>query len=70
MYGYRIRLELVSGQGPGEPLEGSALNTETSTDKKEYLLLSTDQGVRKIELNRIKTMRAITPNPYFDLIRF
>ncbi len=65
-FGYEVRLELFTGSA----LQGKAKTTETSKDKKEYLLLDCQQDVKKIELINIKKMMAIQPNPHFTSIDF
>lgn len=65
-FGYQIILELQSGTS----IEGKAITTRTSRDKKEYIIIETDQQQQQIELIHIKSMQAVQPNPYFDSISF
>ncbi|RKZ63827.1 MAG: hypothetical protein DRQ44_09735 [Gammaproteobacteria bacterium] len=65
-FGYEVRLEFFSGP----VLQGTARTTETSNDKKEYLLLDCQQKTLKIELVNIKKMTALQPNPHFDSVDF
>ncbi len=51
-------------------IQGKAITTETSKDKKEYLILGCQQVLQKIELNKIKKMTALQENPHFDSIYF
>ncbi|MCK5666194.1 MAG: Rho-binding antiterminator [Thiotrichaceae bacterium] len=65
-FGYEIKLEAFSGS----VIFGNAKTTTTSNDKKEYLILKSQQKITKIELIEVKIMTAITANPYFDIIHF
>ena len=65
-FGYQVKLELFTG----DTLRGKAITTETSKDKKEYLLLNGLSHQQKIELTNIKSMTAVQPNPHFDCITF
>ena len=66
MYGYNISCELDTG----EKLSGIAITTETSKEKKEYLLLKLESDTIKIELNCLIKMTALQQNPYFETINF
>jgi Rho-binding antiterminator len=66
LYRYRIKLQLSNGQF----VTGKAVSTETSADKKEYLLLESAPECLRIELTTIQSMQALTDNPHFDIIRF
>jgi len=50
--------------------EGQAQTTKTSPDKKEYLVLSSTNHPLEVELEKIKSIRALTPNPHFQQIDF
>ena len=66
IYGYRLQLTLDNG----EIIEGQALTTLTS-GKQEFLVIHQQRGQQqRIELNRIKTMQALTANPHFERIDF
>ena len=65
LYGYRVRLVLKDGS----VLEGKALDTETSGEKREYLVI--DNGGRvSVELNRLVKLEALTQGAVFKSIRF
>jgi len=66
LYRYRVKLQLSSGRS----VTGEAVSTETSADKKEYLLLDGNAQSLRIELSGIQSMQALTANPHFDIIRF
>lgn len=66
LYGYDIKLK--RHQLPD--IHGRAITTETSSGKKEYLILQTPNGNEKIELSDIASMTAITGNSHFDLVKF
>ncbi len=65
-FGYPIKLELMSGS----TISGTAITTLTSKDKKEFLIIQSQQKNIQIELHDIKTMTAMQPNPHFDSICF
>ena len=66
IYGYRLQLTLDNG----EIIEGQALTTLTS-GKQEFLVIHQQRDQQqRIELNRIKTMQALTANPHFERIDF
>jgi len=65
-FGYQVKLELFNE----ETVQGKAITTETTKDKKEYLQLDGSSEVHKIELINIKSMTALQPNPHFDHIIF
>lgn len=65
MHGYRVKLTLRDGQ----IVEGKALDTLTTADKREYLVI--DNGHKEqVELNRIAKMKAITPHAVFTDVGF
>lgn len=65
MHGYRVKLTLRDGQ----TVEGKALDTLTTADKREYLVI--DNGQKEhVELNRIAKMKAITPHAVFTDVSF
>lgn len=66
LYGFEIELSMKIGM----KLQGRALTTETSPEKKEWLLLDKDGVIEKIELGEITSMTAITSNPHFTTIDF
>ena len=66
LYGFRVNLELV-GQSS---VQGRAKTTETSVDKREWLILETEHQSKKVDLSTIKSMQALTQNPHFDKIEF
>ncbi len=66
LYHLQVRLTLQDQQ----QIEGRAETTLTGADKKEYLQLSSGTESIKIDLESIKKMQALTPNPHFDLINF
>lgn len=65
LYGYQIRLELKDGSW----LEGQAVDTLTTADKREYLLLDHDPQQR-IELNRIAKITTLTHQAQFKSVSF
>mgnify|MGYP003677988083 FL=1 len=66
LFGYEIKLTLA--QGPA--VRGRALTTETSPDKREWLLLDNQGTIEKVELSEITGMTAVTPNPHFVTVDF
>ncbi len=66
MYRYLIRISLLDGT----ELQGKAKTTNTNADKKEVLVVSLEHEDIEIELNQIKELRAVTANPYFEMVKF
>ncbi|MBC8210623.1 MAG: Rho-binding antiterminator [Gammaproteobacteria bacterium] len=66
LYHYRIKLQLRTGQS----VDAKAISTETSADKKEYLLVDSGSQRQRIELSLIQSMQALSANPHFDIIHF
>ncbi|MDJ0880007.1 MAG: Rho-binding antiterminator [Gammaproteobacteria bacterium] len=66
LYQYRVCISFIDGTH----LEGTAHTTYTDKDKKEILVLRLDQKDQNIDLNQIKQMQAITPNPHFNTVKF
>ena len=66
LYGFQVNLEFVDQPS----IQGRAKTTETSIDKREWLILETEHQSEKIDLSTIKSMRALTQNPHFDKIEF
>ena len=65
LYGYQIQLTLKNGQ----LVEGKAIDTLTSTDKREYLLIDNGQK-QSIETREIQNLQVLTPNAKFSEIVF
>lgn len=65
-FGYSVRLDLFSG----ETIQGQAITTQISRDKKESLVIKSHQHNQTIELITIKTMKALQSNPHFDTVSF
>lgn len=66
LYGYQIRLQLRDEKS----ITGRAIGTETTSDRREYLLLESAGKPHKIELVEIHRMQAITRNSQFDTVHF
>ena len=66
LYGFKVNLEFVDKPS----IQGRAKTTETSVDKREWLILETHDQSEKVDLSTIKSMQAITPNPHFDKVEF
>jgi len=65
MYGYRVKLTLRNQQ----VLEGTAIDTMTSEDKREYLVIDSGQ-TQHIELNQLRKLNVLTPNAQFTEVTF
>jgi Rho-binding antiterminator len=65
MYGYQVRLELTDGQ----TLKGKAVDIITSTEKREYLLISNNTK-QKVELIHLAKVEVLTPNAQFKEVVF
>jgi Rho-binding antiterminator len=66
LYGFQIRLQLTDGSSQ----QGIAITTETSSDKREWLILQQPAGKIQIDLMQIKSMQSLTANSHFELINF
>ncbi len=66
LYGYRVRLTLKNHQS----IEGKALDTLSTAEKREYLVIDTGHGQQRIELNQLAKMQALTPNAKFKDVTF
>ena len=65
MHGYRINLTLRDGQ----TLEGKAVDTLTTAEKREYLIVDNGQK-QQVELNQIANMKVLTANAVFKEVKF
>lgn len=54
----------------GGSVQGLASTTRTSSDKKEFLIVHTTDGQQEVDLEQIKSMQALSPNPHFQRIDF
>ncbi len=66
MYGYRVKLTLKNHQ----TLEGKALDTLTTAEKREYLVIDNGHEQPQIELNQLAKMQVLTPNAKFKDVSF
>jgi Rho-binding antiterminator len=69
MYGYQVQLTLNNQQ----IIEGKAIDTMTSDDKREFLVIDLDHGhgpKKQVELNQIRKMQVLTPNAKFSEVTF
>jgi Rho-binding antiterminator len=69
MYGYQVRLTLNDNQ----IIEGKAIDTLTTADKREFLIIDNNHGhgqKEQIELNQIRKMQALTLNAKFSEVVF
>ena len=62
LYGYQIKLEL----NDGSYVQGKALTTLTTQDKRELLKLECTE----VDLEQIRVMTALTDNPHFSSVQF
>ena len=65
LYGYQLKLLLKNQQ----IIAGKAIDILTDPEKKEYLLLESDQQ-KKIELTEIKQLQVLTPGAKFHTVSF
>ncbi len=66
MHNYRVRLTLNNHQ----IIEGKALNTLTTAEKQEYLIIGIGPEQSRIELNQLKKMEVLTHNAKFNEVSF
>ncbi|MGR8931552.1 MAG: Rho-binding antiterminator [Gammaproteobacteria bacterium] len=65
MYRYRVRLTLRNH----EILEGTAVDTITTAQKRECLVI--DNGLKQpVDLNQLKKLEVLTPNARFREVVF
>ncbi len=65
LYGYRLRLTLKDRQ----IIEGKAIDTLTTAEKREYLVI--DIGEKKqVELDQLAKLQVLTPNAKFKEVTF
>ena len=64
------RLKVTATLADGSSQQGTAVDTRTTADKKEYLVLDTESGSQQVELEQLKALKAIEPNPHFDEVTF
>lgn len=62
LYGYRVKLTLRDGR----VLEGQAVDTVTRADKREYLVLDSEQ----VETRYLAKLRVLTPGAKFSDLTF
>ena len=65
LYGYQVRLILKEYQ----TIEGKAIDTMTTAEKREYLVIDNGQK-QQIELIQIKKMQVLTANAKFSEVIF
>lgn len=65
LYGYQIRLTLKDNK----TLEGKAMDTLTTAEKREYLLIDNGQK-QQINLSDIKKLQVLTPHAQFKDVIF
>ena len=66
LYNFPVRITLKDKT----TVEGQATTTETTPDKREWLVIQQQDGPCRIELQHICSMQALKTNPHFDLVRF
>jgi len=66
MYGYRVRLTIKNHQ----TIEGKAIDTVTTAEKREYLVIDNGQKKHEVELNQLVKMEVLTPNAKFKNVSF
>ena len=66
MYGYRVRLTIKNHQ----TIEGKAIDTVTSAEKREYLVIDNGHEKHEVELNQLVKMEVLTPNAKFKKVSF
>lgn len=66
LYGFEVCLQLKNQK----KVQGKAITTQTTSEKKEYLLLLVDDQNVQVDLTDILTMQAVKRNPHFDVVEF
>lgn len=65
LYGYQVRLTLKDRQ----IIEGKAIDTLTTAEKREYLIIDSGQRLQ-IELNQLVKLQVLTPDAKFKAVNF
>lgn len=65
LYHYLVKITLKNGQ----VIEGKAIDTLTSPEKIEYLIVQADNK-QQIELNHLAKMQVLTANAKFKQVTF
>ena len=66
MYGYRVKLTIKNQQ----TIEGKAVDTVTTAEKREYLVIDNGHEQQQIELNQLVKMDVLTPDAKFKKVSF
>ena len=66
MYGYRVKLTIKNQQ----TIEGKAVDTVTTAEKREYLVIDNGHEKHEVELNQLVKMEVLTPNAKFKKVSF
>jgi Rho-binding antiterminator len=66
MYGYRVRLTIKNHQ----TIEGKAIDTVTTAEKREYLVIENGHEQQQIELKQLVKMEVLTPKAKFKNVSF
>ena len=64
MYRYEVKLVFKNGQF----VQGKALQTAYNSNKEECIVLQTEPGHKKIVLEQLASMEAVTKNPHFEKV--
>lgn len=63
LYAYELELRMLDGQQN----QGKAITTRTQAGR-EWLVLQGEQGQFEVELNQVRSIKALTANRYFTEI--
>ncbi len=66
LYQLPIKLTLLSG----EVIEGKVKDTRYTPDKKEAIVITTDNGEQLIATEELCSMQAMVSNPHFEVVDF
>ena len=66
MYGYRVKLTIKGHQ----TIEGKAIDTLNTAEKREYLVIDNGHEQQQIELNQLVKMEVLTPDAKFKKVSF
>ncbi len=65
---YRFSIELTLNDGTSST--GIAKDTAYNDDKKECIVINNNTDDVFIPLGNVKSMKALTTNPHFDIVNF
>ncbi|MHC6530164.1 Rho-binding antiterminator [Vibrio sp. V39_P1S14PM300] len=66
LYHLPVRLKLLNGA----IVEGTAVDTTYTTERKEAIVIATSSGHETLPTESLQSMQALAANPHFDQVTF